>query len=316
MSSDRRRACCLLVCGLLLAAGTTAGAEITPERFSGARAMEWLHAQCDLGPRPPGSPELEELRQMIEAHAAALGLVSWRLCFEAPDPLSGRTLEICNIVVSSGPPTGPRLWFGAHYDTRPIADKDPDPARREQPILGANDGASGVAVLLHLMELLAESPPDRGVDLLFFDGEDSGPAGDPMGFCLGSRHLAATWADFASPLAGAEPRALVLLDMVGKRGLSIGMEAYSLRFAPELTMAVFERAQRLGLGAFEARRAVPVYDDHVPFLEAGLPAVNLIDFDYPQWHTVEDTPEQCDPAALDQVGQLVVSLIWNPLAGF
>jgi hypothetical protein len=303
---------------MLLAAlsGGASAQEHDPARFSGDRAMHWLIAQCDLGPRPPGSEALEKLRQLIEAHAAELGLSCQRLCFDATDPLSGEQLEICNLVVSVGPRGGARLWFGAHYDTRPIADKDPDPARRQEPILGANDGASGVAVLLHLMELLAETPPERGVDLLFFDGEDSGPAGDPSGFCLGSRHLAGTWNDFSSPLAGTDPRGLVLLDMVGRKGLSIGMEAYSKQYAPELTLAVFERAQRLGLGAFEARQAQPVYDDHVPFLQVGIPAVNLIDFDYPAWHTHADRPDQCDPASLQQVGRLVASLAWDRIPGY
>ena len=278
--------------------------------------MTWLEAQCDLGPRPPGSPALERLRRLIEAHADSLGLPCRRQCFTTADPLGGATIEVCNLIVSCGPAGGARLWFGAHYDTRPIADKDPDPDRRDQPILGANDGASGVAVLLHLMELLAEAPPARGVDLLFFDGEDSGPAGDHEGFCLGSRHLAATWRDFGSPLAGGDPRALVLLDMVGKRNLDIGMEGFSYRYAREFTLAVFDRAVALGLGAFRPEPALPVYDDHVPFLEAGIPAVNLIDFDYPPWHTHADTPEQCDAASLAQVGRLVASLAWRRLPGF
>lgn len=299
----------------LLAAGTLS-ASPDPARFSGERAMEFLNAQCDLGPRPPGSEALEQLRRLIVAHADSLGLPVARLCFTATDPLGGGPLEVCNLVVSCGPSGGGRLWFGAHYDTRPISDLDPDPARRQEPLLGANDGASGVAVLLHMMELLAADPPTRGVDLLFFDAEDSGPAGDPSGFCLGSRHLARTWADFGSPLAGTEPRALVLLDMVGKRGLSIGLEQYSYRYAPDFTLAVFERALALGLSAFEPRLAHAVYDDHVPFLEAGLPAVNLIDFDYPAWHTTADTPDQCDPASLGQVGRLVMSLAWKPLPGF
>jgi hypothetical protein len=287
-----------------------------PGRFSGERAMEFLNAQCDLGPRPPGSEALEQLRQLIEEHARDLGLPVVRLCFKDTDPHSGQPVELCNLVVSCGPRGGNRLWFGAHYDTRPQSDLDPDPARRHEPLLGANDGASGVAVLLHLMELLAADPPARGVDLLFFDGEDSGHAGDVSGFCLGSRHLARTWEDFGSPLAGTNPRALVLLDMVGKRGLNIGMEQYSYHYAPELTLAVFERAQALGLGAFEPRIARAVYDDHVPFLEAGLPAVNLIDFDYPAWHTTADTPDQCDPASLAQVGRLAASLAWRPIPGF
>jgi hypothetical protein len=319
LSSDATRTIGAVLGALLLAATLTlsnAASATEPPAFSGDRAMAWLEAQCDLGPRPPGSPELEQLRQMIQAHADSLGLRCVPLCFAATDPWHGVPVEICNIVVSAGPPGGDRLWLGAHYDTRPASDRDPDPARRDEPLLGANDGASGTAVLLHLMELLAASPPDRGVDLLFFDGEDSGHSGDVRGFCLGSRHLAATWNDFPSPLAGTRPRALVLLDMVGRRNLSIGMEGYSLREAPELTRAVFSRANQLALPAFEARPATAVYDDHVPFLAMGLPAVNLIDFDFPEWHTTGDVPAICDPRSLEQVGRLAASLIWDPLPGF
>ena len=304
-----------LALGFLVLA-VAAGAQPDPMRFSGETAMNWLQAQCDLGPRPPGSATLEQLRGMIESHAQDLGLVCRRQCFEATDPHGGGQLQLCNLVVSCGPDGGDRLWFGAHYDTRPVCDKDPDPGRREEPLIGANDGASGVAVLLHLMELLAEDPPARGVDLIFFDGEDSGPAGDPQGFCLGSRHLAKTWDSFGSPLAGGNPRALVVLDMVGARGLSIGFEQYSYRYAPELTLAVFDRAFALGLSAFVPEVAAAVYDDHVPFLEAGIPAIDLIDFDYPPWHTTNDTPDQCDPAALAQVGRLAGSLAWKRIPGF
>lgn len=284
--------------------------------FSGDRALHWIVAQCDLGPRPPGSPALERLRRLIGAHADSLGLPCHRLCFDAEDPWFKRPVRLCNLVVTIGPTGGDRLWFGAHYDTRPVCDLDPDPAQRDQPLLGANDGASGTAVLLHLMEILAANPPPRGVDLLFFDGEDSGPAGDPAGFCLGSRHLAATWRDFANPLAVGRPQGLILLDMVCRRGLRIGMEGFSRRYAPALCEAVFARAAQLGLPAFVPEPAVPVFDDHVPFVEAGLPALNLIDFGFPEWHTAGDVPAVCDPASLAQVGRLVVSLALDPLPGF
>jgi glutaminyl-peptide cyclotransferase len=284
--------------------------------FCGDRAMSWVLKQCDLGPRPPGSSALETLRRMIESHADSLGLPFYRLCFDAVDPQSGGSIELCNLVVSCGPDGGDRLWLGAHYDTRPMSDLDPDPSRRAEPLLGANDGASGTAVLLHLMELLASHPAPRGVDLLFFDGEDSGYAGDPAGFCLGSRHLAATWRDFSNPLATGRPRSLILLDMVCKRNLRISMERYSLRDAPDLTMAVFERAAELDLRAFVPVPGVAVYDDHVPFLEIGLPALNLIDFDFPEWHTTADVPDVCDSTALWQVGRLVESLVRDPLPGF
>lgn len=304
----------LTVAGLIGAGArvATAGAGGGVPDFSGERAFALLVEQCELGPRTPGSAGNRALRERILATAAAAGLRAAPACFEVPLGPGGAALEACNIVVSAGPAGGPRLWLGAHFDTRPWADRDPAKARRGQPIAGANDGASGTAVLLHLIELLGKSPPPQGVDLLFFDAEDSGEAHDAAGFCLGSRHLVSTRRDFGNPLAGLTPRGLVLLDMVGEKGARIPQEGYSLAQAPAWTNLVFERAAALGLDVFEAVPGPAVYDDHVPFLLAGIPAVNLIDFDYPQWHTHEDTPERCSPATLAQVGRLVTDLVYRP----
>lgn len=312
-SAERWRRALALTCLIgvgapVAAAGAAGGVPV----FSGERAFALLVEQCELGPRTPGSAGNRALRERILAAAAAAGLRATPVCFEAPLGPGGAPLEACNIVVSAGPSGGPRLWLGAHFDTRPWADRDPATARRGQPIAGANDGASGTAVLLHLVELLGKSPPPQGVDLLFFDAEDSGEAHDASGFCLGSRHLVATRRDFGNPLAGLAPRGLVLLDMVGEKGARIPQEGYSLAQAPAWTNLVFERAAALGLDVFEAVPGPAVYDDHVPFLLAGIPAVNLIDFDYPQWHTHEDTPERCSPATLAQVGRLVTDLVYRP----
>jgi glutaminyl-peptide cyclotransferase len=298
----------------LLLPSTTLAAE--PPAFSGARAMTWLRAQCELGPRPPGSAALETLRGLIIARADSLGLAVARLPFSAPNPLGQGTLAGSNIVVSAGPSGGPRLWLAAHYDTRPCADRDPAPGGRNQPVPGANDGGSGTAVLLHLMDLLAGRVPPRGVDLLFLDLEDSGPAGDANGFCLGSRHLAATWSDFGNPLAEGEPAALVLLDMVGGKGMVVRQEGYSRQLAPDLVDAVWSRALSLGLRQFPAEIGGAIYDDHVPFLEVGIPAIDLIGMPYPQWHTLGDTPAACDPVSLAAVGKLIASLCYQPLEGF
>lgn len=280
--------------------------------FSGARAMELVVAQCDLGPRTPGSEGNRQLREMIVDLARKQGLGVSTLCFEAADPMSDQTLQLCNVVVSAGPRGGKRLWLGAHYDTRPVSDHDEDPELRSTPLVGANDGASGVAVLLHLMEIMGKTPPSRGVDLMFFDGEDSGLSGAPTSFCLGSQRLAATCRDFSNPLSAGTPIGVVILDMVGKKDLQIPMEGYSRVNAPAWTNAVFARAEKLGLKAFVPDQGPAVYDDHVPFLEQGIPAVDLIDFDFPQWHTTGDTPEVCSAASLEQVGRLMVDLIFNP----
>lgn len=304
--------CLLLSSGLGLSVPVSADQPGPPPEFSGDRAMELLKMQCDLGPRFPGSEGHLQLREMIAELAGDQGFRSFSLCFETTDPQSGKPVQGCNIVVPVGPAGGKRLWLGAHFDTRPLSDQDPDREKRSVPLVGANDGASGVAILLHLMEILSSNPPTMGVDFLFFDVEDSGVAGDPQGFCLGSRHLAETWQDFGNPLALGEPRGVIVLDMVGKKNLQIPMEAYSLFNAPEWTTTVFDRAEDLGLAAFLPVQGPAVYDDHVPFMQQGIPAVDLIDFDYPQWHTTADTPDQCSAASLAEVGRLMVDLIYRP----
>ena len=305
----------MLLIGAICPVGCAAETDAVPAVpiFSGNRAMEWLQRQCAIGPRPPGSAGIAALRATIAAHADSLGLAYAELCFTASVAGDDSTRRLCNLVISAGPPGGARLWLGAHYDTRPWCDRDPDPARRDEPLLGANDAASGVAVLLHLAELLAATTPPRGVDLIFFDGEDSGRAGEVSGFCLGSRHLAATWREFGNPLATGEPAGLIVLDMIGKAQLAVPQEGYSLRFAPAWTRAIFERATSLGLTAFEPRPGPAIYDDHVPFLQQGLPATDLIDFDFPQWHTTGDVPAVCAAASLRQVGILVTDICYRPL---
>ena len=275
--------------------------------------MTLLEMQCDLGPRLPGSAGHRALQAAIEAHADSLGLRFTRLCFEQDDPWDGGELTLCNLVIGCGDGDGPPLWLGAHYDTRPGCDLEKDPELAAAPLTGANDGASGVAVLLHLAELLAAAPPPRPVALIFFDGEDSGRPGETLSYCLGSQHLAARWNEFGSPLAGPTPEGLIVIDMVGERGLDIPYEPLSLRAAGSWLEAIFARAAELDLPAFRPEPGRPVYDDHIPFAQRGLRAVNLIDFDFPEWHTAGDVPAVCDPRSLEQVGRLLADIAYRPL---
>ena len=280
--------------------------------FSPERAFQWLEAQCELGPRTPGSVGHQKFQDMVINLADSLDLHWTRLEHQAVSPLTGELMPLAEIIVSIGPTGGRRLWIGAHFDTRAVADQDPDPQLRDQAILGANDGASGVAVLLHLMEILATESPAIGVDLLFLDGEDQGRSTEPETFCIGSEWLAARCRDFGHPLATGEPIGVVVLDMIADQGVSILMEGQSLRYAGAWTHLIFARAAKLGLDVFVPERGRAVHDDHVPFLRQRIPALDLIDLNDEVWHTMGDVPESCSSRGLGQVGVLILDLCRRP----
>ena len=183
------------------------------------------------------------------------------------------------------------MLLGAHWDTRPWADQDPDSANLNRPISGANDGASGVAVLLALAGVMGKTPPPIPVRIVLFDGEDQGKEGNEAGYLLGSREC-------ARRISQPVPEAVIVVDLVGGRDLHICREGYSEEMAGWLNQILFERARTLGLAGFEDRVCYTILDDHVPFLERGIPAVDLVDMHYPQWHTVQDAPGACSPGKL------------------
>ncbi len=215
---------------------------------------------------------------------------------------TGDTLRLVNIIGNFNVGASKRILLAAHYDTRPVADMDPDPVNRLTPIIGANDGASGVAVLLEIARALGGAKPPVGVDIVFFDGEDYGEAGRPWDFCLGS-----AW--FADNLKGYRPAAAIIVDMVGDRDLKIPMEGYSSAASGRLVDELFGIAAKLGVEQFANEAGHTIIDDHLPFIRAGIDAVDLIDFDYPHWHTVADTPDKCSPASLEAVGRVLLEYI-------
>jgi Zn-dependent M28 family amino/carboxypeptidase len=279
-------------------------AEETPV-FTGEAAWKHLNAQCDFGPRPPGSAAHAQTIRYIAGHLKEQGAAVSFQRFQLEDPYSDGTLDLINIIGSYSPKADKRVLLAAHFDTRPWADQEKVDSLRALPILGANDGASGVAVLLELAEILGKRPPkDLGVDLVFFDGEDYGKDSDLEHFLLGSKY-------FAANLGGYRPVCGILLDMVGAADARIEQEANSLAKEPELTAELFRRAEALGLDVFVARRGQPVYDDHIPLLLAGIPMVDLIEFPYTYWHTLEDTPDKCSQETLRQVGVLVTDFLYD-----
>ena len=284
--------------------------------FDGREAFRLLEAQTALGPRYPGSPGHTAMGTFLEEQLRPLAHELTVQVSRQPHPYRGDTLEIVNFLARFNPASPGRLLLLAHYDTRAVADQDPDPANRSRPILGANDGASGVAVLLHLAELMAREPPPVGVDLLFVDVEDVGRSGDLDNFALGTKAFVR---EMDQLLGGIRPRYAVLLDMVGDAELRLPIEYYSWRDAPELVQRIWQLAQDLGYPQFVFESGPAVYDDHLPLLEAGIPAVDIIDIDYHAqdgtgyWHTLEDTPDKCSPESLEAVGTVITTLIYSEL---
>ena len=287
--------------------GSPAGPTPGSPTFDGEAAMELVRAQVAFGPRVPGT----------EGHAAQLAWMLSRLDSVAPVVVadtfthittSSDTLTLVNVMARFEPDAGRRILLLAHWDTRPTSDEASDPAAREIPVPGANDGGSGTAVLLELASVLAQQPPPLGVDLLLVDGEDYGPGVEDM--LLGAKHYAETVPDDDRPVYG------LLLDMVGDADPSFPVEGISAQFANVVVQKVWRAAERLGLRSFfPTAVGQNLTDDHVPLIEAGIPTANVIDFTYGPgnafWHTPDDVPENVSARTLGMVGQVVVELVYS-----
>ncbi|MBN1481296.1 M28 family peptidase [candidate division KSB1 bacterium] len=273
--------------------------------FDGNRAMAFLVAQCDFGPRTPGSEGHRLCREYLIAeitkHADEVTTQAFMYTYGSPSQVATGY----NIIGRFQPGKRDRLLLCAHWDTRPWADEDPDPANHQKPVLGANDGASGVAVLLHLAELFAQNPPRPGIDIVFFDAEDAGSHNQNQTWALGSAAFAREYA------YSYNPRYAILVDMIGDNNLNIYQEGYSVRYARPVVNKLWDKAAELGISAFIPEVSYVVYDDHVPLLQAGIQAADIIDFDYKYWHTIQDTPDKCSPASLEAVGRVVAAVVYE-----
>jgi glutaminyl-peptide cyclotransferase len=275
--------------------------------FEGKRAYAWLTRQCEFGPRVPGTDPHDSCFAFLTARLREFAPVVQTDTFYYDSPELRRQVRLMNVVARFRPKLEQRVLLGAHWDTRPWADQDPLPAKRHLPVLGANDGASGVAVLLELARLLGKrTPPEIGVDIAFFDGEDLGTQDNPGGFFRGSSRYVEQNADKRPPIF------VIVLDMVGKRDLALHWEGNSRKLASNIVDLVWGQARSLDVKSFRSDVRHTVYDDHIPFLNAGVPAIDVIDFDYPEWHTTHDTPDRCSPESLEGVGKVLLTLVTKP----
>lgn len=272
-----------------------------PTEFDGALAFRHVETQVAFGPRVSGTDDATRmgdwLDSLLRARADTVVVQAWNHVTRRGD-----TLALRNFIARYRPEDTQRVLLLAHWDTRPTAD-GPASQNTALPVPGANDGASGVAVLLGIAEALHEVPPTVGVDLLFVDGEDYGVFPD-QDVLLGSTHYA------QSPLPGPKPLFAVLLDMVGDRDLQIYQEGNSVAGAPEVVSLVWETARNLGHGdVFRGSTRHTLTDDHVPLLDAGFRAIDVIDFDYPSWHTPDDTADKVGARSLQVVGDVMMAVI-------
>jgi hypothetical protein len=288
----------------------------TPAPIDGARAFGYLKKICELGPRPAGSEANTRQRKLVAEHFQKCGGTIREQPFTAPDPRSGEPVAMVNLIGSWFPERDQRIVIGAHYDTRPFPDEEPDPARRRLPFLGANDGASGVALLMEIAHHLKDLKTVWGVDLVLFDGEELvyGQGGEQVGdYFLGSKEFARDYANRPKQQSDRSQYAAgFVLDMVGGRNLAISQEPYSLDLAPRLVQEIWSVARQLHATGFRDRVGPAVYDDHLALNNGGIPSIDIIHFPNPHWHRATDLPENCSAASLEQVGRVVTAWLTIP----
>ena len=222
-------------------------------------------------------------------------------------PYEDKNIKFYNILSQYNIESDYRILLMAHWDTREIADKEKEVINQTKPILGANDGASGIAILMLFAEILSNNHLSNiGVDLLFVDGEDMGRNGELNNFCLGSKL-------FAKSMKYKIPRFAICLDMVADKDPEFKMEYFSYIQAPKELFEIWDLANELGYDEFTYTLTdYPIYDDHRAFYnETGIPSIDIIDFDYPYWHTLQDTPDKCSASTLEIVGDVVLEYIFR-----
>lgn len=291
--------------------GEATGSVVVPA-FNADSAYSYVARQCDFGPRVPGSEAHRLCGDYLQAKLAEYGSV----IVQEPElqAFDGKRYKARNIICSINPDSTRRVLLMAHWDSRPWADADPDVANHTKPVPGANDGASGVGVLLELARLFSAEHPLVGVDILLVDMEDMGTDGDDMSWGLGTQY----WVNNRHTPA-YRPLFGILLDMVGAKNARFEHEIYSKYYAPQVLSLVWDTAHKGGYGKYFANtEGGGVTDDHLFVNRAGIPVIDIIDSNsqgsstgfFPQWHTVNDVIDNISPETLKAVGQTVADVVY------
>ncbi len=293
----------------------------SPAKFNRDSAYSYVRHQVSFGPRVSGTPENVACRKYIVNELTRHGGKNVRVQTGEVEAFNGDRLPIGNVMASFGPDVKDRILLVAHYDTRPWCDSDMNEENRLKPVIGANDGGSGVGVLLEVARSLGQTEPPIGVDFLMVDAEDYGQASGfsthDTSWCLGTQY----WVKHMPYAQDSLPRYAVILDMVGGIGAKFHREFFSEENARNIVDKVWSIAARSGYDSrFVNKNGGSVVDDHLFINDAGIPAIDIIESKNdntgtfpPTWHTINDTMENIDPASLEAVGQTVLNLIHNEI---
>ena len=281
--------------------------------FDADSAYYYVGRQVAFGPRVPNTPQHKATADWLVSELERHGVKVTRQNMSLKT-FDGVTLDAVNIFGQINPEASDRVLLLAHWDCRPWADKDPDPAKRSLPVDGANDGASGVGVILEIARQLALNPVKKGVDILFVDAEDWGEEGDDESWALGAKYFANNL-----PVKGYSPRVAVLLDMVGGEGATFCREYFSERSAPDVAAKIWQTAHDIGYGKmFPNKMGSAILDDHVQLIKAGIPAIDIIEY-HPEddtgfndrWHTTSDNMQGISKETLGAVGTTLLTWLRN-----
>ncbi len=283
-----------LCLGFLVAAACARSPRVSADTpaVSGEKAMEHVRAQVAFGPRPPGSQALQKCRAYIEQQLRSYGYEVEEDAFESETPYGSK--RFVNLIARRGPGSKGVIALASHYDTKYMERVN---------FVGADDGGSSTGLLLELARVLASSKADLDYWFLFLDGEEAFVEWSTFDSTYGSRHLARRWKQEG---VASRVKALILLDMVGDKDLDIVKDTNSTRWLSDLA---WDTARKIGLAGILSTNEGEIQDDHIPFLDAGIPCLDLIDLDYPPWHTAADTLDKISPDSLEKTGRLVVALL-------
>lgn len=286
-------------------------AAVTP--FDRDRAMKYLQQICDLGPRQSGTPAMAKQIDVVKKHFEEQGAKVELQKFTAKQRSQSKAVDMVNVIARWQPEKPRRVLLSAHYDTRPIADQEPNPRDWDKPFLAANDGAGGVAFFMEIAHHAKQLPMNVGLDLVLFDGEeyvfDNRPAengGDRYFF--GSEHFAQSYArERVNNPKSAQYVAAVNVDMIAGKNSKFYWEQYSIAQSPELCDDVWKVANELGVRSFVREVKYKVMDDHLELLKVRIPTIDIIDLDYPHWHRLTDVPANCSGETMEQVARVLLT---------